>query len=78
MSTLGLSSSAAPHVADHVITRIQIDRSCKQAALGYYASAVFWLLFGTAAALISSIKLTIRSSLEVGNGSPLDVFDRCI
>ena len=57
MSTLVVSPGAAPDLEDDVITRIQIDRSCRQTVLGYYASAVFWLLFGTAAALISSIKL---------------------
>ncbi len=57
MSTLVVSPGAAPNLDDDVITRIQIDRSCRQTVLGYYASAVFWLLFGTAAALISSIKL---------------------
>jgi cytochrome c oxidase cbb3-type subunit I len=57
MSTLALPPSAAPDLTDDVITRIKIDRSCRQTVLGYYASAVFWLLFGTAAALISSIKL---------------------
>jgi cytochrome c oxidase cbb3-type subunit I len=57
MSTLVLSPGAAPNLEDDAITRIQIDRSCRQTVLGYYASAVFWLLFGTAAALISSIKL---------------------
>jgi cytochrome c oxidase cbb3-type subunit 1 len=57
MSTMVLSPDAPLNLKDDVITRIQIDRSCRQTVLGYYASAVFWLLFGTAAALISSIKL---------------------
>ncbi|MGB9610157.1 MAG: cbb3-type cytochrome c oxidase subunit I, partial [Bryobacteraceae bacterium] len=39
------------------LTRIQIDRSCRQAVVWYYTSAVFWLLVGSALALIASIKL---------------------
>ena len=64
MSTLVVSPGAVPDLEDDVITRIQIDRSCRQTVLGYYASAVFWLLFGTAAALISSIKLHHPEFLE--------------
>jgi cytochrome c oxidase cbb3-type subunit 1 len=58
MSTLVLPSAAAPSdaTADYV-TRIQIDRSCRQTVVGYYASAVAWLLLGSIAALISSVKL---------------------
>jgi cytochrome c oxidase cbb3-type subunit 1 len=37
--------------------RINIDLSCRRTVIWYYASAVSWLLIGTAAALISSIKL---------------------
>lgn len=37
--------------------RLRVDASCRQTVLGYYASALAWLLVGSAAALISSIKL---------------------
>ena len=39
------------------LTRAQIDRSCRQVLLFWYASSVFWLLFGSALALAASIKL---------------------
>jgi len=39
------------------LTRIQIDRSCRQTVVWYYASAVFWLLAGSLLALIASIKM---------------------
>jgi cytochrome c oxidase cbb3-type subunit I len=57
MSTIALAPDAAPEVTADYVTRVQIDRSCRQTVLGYYASAVAWLLIGSAAALISSIKL---------------------
>jgi cytochrome c oxidase cbb3-type subunit 1 len=37
--------------------RINIDLSCRRTVIWYYASAISWLLIGTVAALISSIKL---------------------
>lgn len=39
------------------LQRLEIDRSCRGPVLLFYASAVFWLLAGTAAGLIASIKL---------------------
>jgi cytochrome c oxidase cbb3-type subunit 1 len=57
MSTVALTPDAPPEVTAEYATRVQIDRSCRQTVLGYYASAVAWLLIGSAAALISSIKL---------------------
>ena len=42
---------------DEQISRVQIDRSCRQTVLGYYVSALCWLLIGSLAAIITSIKL---------------------
>ncbi|MGH9629814.1 MAG: cbb3-type cytochrome c oxidase subunit I [Bryobacteraceae bacterium] len=42
---------------DEQAVRIQIDRSGRQTVLGYHVSAVFWLLFGSLAAIVASIKL---------------------
>lgn len=39
------------------LTRLEIDRSCRRTVIWYYASAVFWLLAGTAFAVIASIKM---------------------
>jgi cytochrome c oxidase cbb3-type subunit 1 len=47
---------AAELSADH-LNRIRIDVSCRRTVIWYYASAVTWLLAGTVAALISSVKL---------------------
>lgn len=40
-----------------LLTRVQIDRSCRQTVVWYYASAVVWLLVGSAFALLASIKM---------------------
>jgi cytochrome c oxidase cbb3-type subunit 1 len=54
-----MTSAALPtdHAAEEQANRILIDRSCRLTVLGYYASAVFWLLFGSFAAIVASIKL---------------------
>ena len=58
MSTLAVQPEPpSPDITADYATRIQIDRSCRQTVLGYYASAVAWLLIGSLAALITSIKL---------------------
>lgn len=44
-------------VSREYLTRVQIDRSCRQTVLAYYVSAVFWLLVGSILALLASIKM---------------------
>ncbi len=39
------------------LSRVQIDRSARRTVVWYYASAVFWLLTGSALALLASVKL---------------------
>lgn len=39
------------------LSRVQIDRSCRQTVVWYYASAVFWLLMGSLFAMLASIKM---------------------
>ena len=39
------------------LTRVQIDRSCRQTVIWYYASALFWLLFGSLFAMLASVKM---------------------
>src|SRR5947209_7189640 len=39
------------------LSRVQIDRSCRQTVVWYYASAVFWLLWGSVFAMLASIKM---------------------
>ena len=56
MSTLA-PPPPGPDLTAEYLTRIQIDRSCRQTVLGYYVSAVCWLLLGSVAAMISSLKL---------------------
>jgi cytochrome c oxidase cbb3-type subunit 1 len=56
MSTLS-SAEVAPNLTTEQISRVQIDRSCRQTVLGYYVSALCWLLIGSLAAIITSIKL---------------------
>lgn len=46
----------APEVRDR-LTRIQIDRSCRQTVVWYLASAVAWLVIGSALALVASVKM---------------------
>lgn len=46
-----------PQVVSEQRRRALVDRSCRQTVLLYYASAVFWLLAGSVAALLASIKL---------------------
>ncbi len=53
-----LSSGSTPaDLIDDKIERAEIDQSTRIPVLVFYASAVFWLLFGTLMALIASIKL---------------------
>jgi cytochrome c oxidase cbb3-type subunit 1 len=57
MSGTAALSSLPPNLTVEQLSRIQIDRSCRQTVLGYYVSALCWLLSGSFAALVSSIKL---------------------
>jgi len=58
VSTLAVQPEPpSPDITADYVTRVQIDRSCRQTVLGYYASAVAWLLIGSLAALITSIKM---------------------
>ena len=57
MSAIAIPPGAPSEVTADYVTRVQIDRSCRQTVLGYYASAVAWLLIGSLAALISSVKM---------------------
>ncbi len=56
-------NAAAPDPEGYVnervdlLTRVQIDRSCRQTVVWYYASAVVWLLLGSVFAMLSSIKM---------------------
>ncbi len=43
--------------------RWMIDQSCRQVVLIWYASSVFWLLFGSLLALVASVKLHTPSFL---------------
>src|SRR5699024_788588 len=42
---------------DQLLTRVQIDRSCRRTVVMYYGSAVFWLVLGSIFAMITSIKM---------------------
>ena len=53
-----MSAAAVPvQIRQEQLTRVQIDRSCRQTVTWYYASAVFWLLAGSLFALIASYKM---------------------
>lgn len=60
MATSVADSFPVPQEAEErgeLVTRAQIDRSCRQTVAIYYASAVFWLLVGSILAMLASIKL---------------------
>jgi len=40
-----------------VAARVQIDRSCREVVCFWYGSSVLWLLFGSALAMVASVKL---------------------
>lgn len=42
---------------NQLLTRVQIDRSCRRTVVMYYGSAVFWLIIGSIFAMITSIKM---------------------
>src|SRR5260221_6492284 len=52
-----------PILTSDVVTRIQIDRSCRQTVVWYYASAVCWLLLGSSLALVAAVKMHTPSFL---------------
>ena len=61
-----MSSAMAPldsQLSVDLLTRIQIDRSCRQTVIWFYASAVFWLLAGSLLALVASVKMHAPSFL---------------
>jgi cytochrome c oxidase cbb3-type subunit 1 len=39
------------------LSRVQIDRSCRQTVVWYMASATAWLILGSLLALIASVKM---------------------
>ncbi len=45
--------------------RADIDRSCREVVLFWYASSVFWLVLGSLLALIASIKLHMPGFLPL-------------
>jgi hypothetical protein len=45
------------HSGNQLLTRVQIDRSCRRTVVMYYGSAVFWLVMGSIFAMITSIKM---------------------
>lgn len=50
-------ASAAGPIADIALLRATIDRSCALPCIVFFASAIFWLLVGSALALLASVKM---------------------
>jgi cytochrome c oxidase cbb3-type subunit I len=50
-------SDAAVQSSQDAATRAEIDRSCRDPVMFFFASAVFWLLVGTTFAILASVKL---------------------
>jgi hypothetical protein len=57
-------ATPAPRLTPDLLTRIQIDRPCRQTVVWYYAGAVFWLLAGSVLALVASLKMHAPSFLD--------------
>jgi len=49
----------APDASEHseLVARTEIDASCRVPVMVFFASAIFWLLVGTALALLASVKM---------------------
>ena len=54
---LASPSGVAAAAPDLGALRLAIDRSCALPCIAFFASSLFWLLFGSLAALIASVKL---------------------
>jgi cytochrome c oxidase cbb3-type subunit 1 len=53
-----------PRLTSDLLTRIQIDRSCRQTVVWFYTGAVFWLLAGSLLALVASLKMHLPFFLD--------------